>query len=36
MSLLSWAGDQAREDLILAVGLDLAMETSEVVTKMSD
>lgn len=34
MLLLSWAGEQARKDLMLAIGRDLAAETSGAVTKM--
>ncbi|KAH8799418.1 hypothetical protein F5884DRAFT_758446 [Xylogone sp. PMI_703] len=34
MLLMSWAGEQAREDLMLAMGRDLAVETSGAVTKM--
>ena len=36
MLLLSWAGEQARKDLMLAMGRDLAAETSRAVTKMLD
>jgi len=34
MLLMSWAGEQARKDLMLAMGRDLVVETSEAVTKM--
>jgi hypothetical protein len=34
MLLMSWAGEQAREDLMLAMGQDLAVETSGAVTQM--
>jgi hypothetical protein len=34
MLLMSWAGEQARKDLLLAIGRDLAVETSGAVTKM--
>ncbi len=34
MLLMSWAGEQARKDLMLAMGRDLAVETSGAVTKM--
>jgi hypothetical protein len=34
MLLMSWAGEQARKDLMLAVGRDLAVETSVAVTKI--
>ncbi|RFU32574.1 hypothetical protein B7463_g3766, partial [Scytalidium lignicola] len=34
MLLMSWAGEQAREDLMLAMERDLAAETSEVATKL--
>ena len=34
--LLSWAGEQARKDLILAMGWDLAIETSRAVIKILD
>jgi hypothetical protein len=36
MLLMSWAGEQARKDLMLAIGRDLAAETSGAVTKMLD
>ena len=36
MLLMSWAGEQARKDLMLAVGRDLAAETSAAVTKILD
>jgi len=36
MLLLSWAGEQAGKDLMLAMGRDLAAETSRAVTKMLD
>jgi hypothetical protein len=36
MLLMSWAGEQARKDLMLAMGRDLAAETTGVVTKMLD
>ena len=36
MLLMSWAGEQARKDLMQAMGLDLAVETSGAVTKMLD
>jgi Ser/Thr protein kinase RdoA (MazF antagonist) len=36
MLLMSWAGEQARNDLMLAIGRDLAAETSGAVTKMLD
>ncbi|KAH8745085.1 hypothetical protein F5882DRAFT_495313, partial [Hyaloscypha sp. PMI_1271] len=32
--LMSWAGEQARKDLILAIGQDLATETSRAVIKI--
>ncbi|KAH7379980.1 hypothetical protein BKA64DRAFT_585035, partial [Cadophora sp. MPI-SDFR-AT-0126] len=34
MLLMSWAGEQAREDLMLTRGQDLAVETSGAVTHM--
>jgi len=34
MLLMSWAGEQARKDSMLAMGRDLGMETSRAVTKM--
>jgi hypothetical protein len=34
MLLMSWAGEQARKDLILAMGRDLGAERSREVTKM--
>jgi hypothetical protein len=34
MLLLSWAGEQAWNDLILAMGRDLAVDTSRAVNKM--
>jgi hypothetical protein len=34
--LMSWAGEQARKDLMLAMRWDLAVETSRAVTKMLD
>ncbi|KAH7364889.1 hypothetical protein BKA65DRAFT_145816 [Rhexocercosporidium sp. MPI-PUGE-AT-0058] len=34
MLFMSWGGEQARKDLMLAMGRDLAAETSEAVTKM--
>jgi serine/threonine protein kinase len=34
MLLMSWAGEQARKDLLLTIGRDLAVETSWAVTKM--
>jgi hypothetical protein len=34
MLLMSWAGEQARKDLMLAMGRDLAVETSRAVTKL--
>lgn len=34
MLLMSWAGEQAHKDSMLAIGRDLALETSRVVTKM--
>lgn len=34
MLLMSWAGEQARKNLMLAIGRDLAAETSGAVTKM--
>jgi hypothetical protein len=34
MLLMSWAGEQARKDLMLAIGRDLAAETSGAVIKM--
>jgi hypothetical protein len=34
MLLMSWAGEQARKDLVQAVGRDLAAETSRAVTKL--
>jgi hypothetical protein len=36
MLLLSWAGEQARQDLLLAMGRDWAAEASRAVTKMLD
>jgi serine/threonine protein kinase len=36
MLLMSWAGEQARKDLMFAMGRDLAAETSGAVTKMLD
>jgi hypothetical protein len=33
---MSWAGEQARNDLMLAMGKDLAAETRRAVTKMLD
>jgi len=36
MLLMSWAGEQARKDLMLAMGRDLAVETSAAVTKILD
>ena len=36
MLLMPWAGEQARKDLILAIGRDLAAETSGAVTKILD
>jgi hypothetical protein len=36
MLLMSWAGEQARKDLMLAIERDLAAETSRAVTKMLD
>jgi hypothetical protein len=36
MLLLSWAGEQALNDLMLCIGWDLAVETSGAVTKMLD
>jgi hypothetical protein len=36
MLFMSWAGEQAGKDLMLAIGRDLAAETSAVVTKMLD
>ena len=36
MLLMSWAGEQARKDLMLAMGRDLAVETTGAVTKMLD
>jgi hypothetical protein len=36
MLLMSWAGEQARKDLMLTMGRDLAAETSGAVTKMLD
>jgi hypothetical protein len=32
--LMSWAGEQARKDLMLAMGRDLAAETSRAVTEL--
>jgi hypothetical protein len=34
MLLMSWAGEQARKDLMLAMGRDLAVEMSRAVEKM--
>ena len=34
MLLMSWAGEQARKDLMLAMGRDLTAETNGAVTKM--
>lgn len=34
MLLMLWAGEQARKDLVLAMGRDLAAETSRAVTKI--
>ncbi|CAG8982299.1 hypothetical protein HYALB_00014022 [Hymenoscyphus albidus] len=36
MLLMSWAGEQARNDSMLAMGRDLATETNRAVTKMLD
>jgi len=36
MLLMSWAGEQARKDLVLGMGRDLATETSGVVIKIFD
>ncbi|KAL5313252.1 hypothetical protein ACEPPN_018985 [Leptodophora sp. 'Broadleaf-Isolate-01'] len=36
MLLMSWAGEEARKDLMLAAGRDLAAETTKAVTKMLD
>ncbi|KAH8772338.1 hypothetical protein BGZ57DRAFT_942454 [Hyaloscypha finlandica] len=36
MLLMSWAGEQARKDLVLGMGRDLAAETSGAVTKIFD
>ena len=36
MLLMSWAGEQARKDLVLGIGRDLAAETSGAVTKILD
>jgi serine/threonine protein kinase len=36
MLLISWAGEQARKDLMLAMRPHLAAETSRAVTKMLD
>jgi hypothetical protein len=36
MLLMSWAGEQARKDLMLAMGRDLAAETGGAVKKMLD
>jgi hypothetical protein len=36
MLLMSWAGEQARKDLMITMGRDLAAETSGAVTKMLD
>jgi hypothetical protein len=36
MLLMSWSGEQARKDLMLAMGRDLAVETRGAVTKMLD
>jgi hypothetical protein len=36
MLLMSWAGEQVGKDLILAIGRDLAAETSAAVTKILD
>ncbi|PMD54797.1 uncharacterized protein K444DRAFT_695894, partial [Hyaloscypha bicolor E] len=36
MLLISWAGKQARKDLVLGMGRDLAAETSGAVTKILD
>jgi hypothetical protein len=36
MLLMSWAGGQASKDLMQAMGLDLAVETSGAVTQMLD
>jgi hypothetical protein len=36
MLLMSWAGEQARKDLMLAMGRDLAAETSGAVIKILD
>ena len=33
---MSWAGEQARKDLMLAIGRDLAAETSRAVAMMLD
>ena len=34
MPLMSWAGEQVRKDLMLAIGRDLATETSRAVTEL--
>ena len=36
MLFMSWAGEQARKDIVQAIGRDLATETSWAVTKMLD
>ena len=36
MLLMSWAGEQARKDLMLSLGRDLAAETNGVVTRILD
>jgi hypothetical protein len=36
MLLMSWAGEQARKELMITMGRDLAVETSRAVTKMLD
>jgi hypothetical protein len=36
MLLMSWAGEQARQDLMLLMGRDLTAETNRAVTKMLD
>jgi hypothetical protein len=36
MLLMSWAGEQAREGSMLAMGRDLAVETSRAVTRILD
>jgi len=36
MLLMSWTGEQAQNDLMIAIGRDLAAETSGAITKILD